>query len=58
MSSRFVGGGKDKEGVDLICRRTGRQRDCFGKCLLFASSSRNLEEGKEATNPILDTDRG
>lgn len=48
-----IEGWSGEDGEDLSFRRTGRPSDCFAKCLLFANSTRNLEECKEeATNSI------
>lgn len=50
---------RGEEEGQVTFKRTIRLSDNFAKCLLFANSTKNLEEGKEkAINSIQDTNRG
>lgn len=49
----------EEEGHVTFRRTTNWPSDNFAKCLLFANSTKNLEEWKEeAINSIQDTNRG
>ena len=49
---------RGEEEGQVTFKRTIRLSDNFAKCLLFANSTKNLEEGKEKSiNSIQDTNR-